>query len=57
MPFAYRAGAPRPRGTRTAKFVMDRFFALLIFILAFALGLSSLIGYFEKRVEKFAKSR
>ena len=43
--------------TYSEYFLMDRFFALLIFILAFALGLSSLIGYLEKRVEKFAKGR
>ena len=43
--------------TYSEYFLMDRFFALLIFILAFALGLSSLIGYLEKRVGRFAKSR
>jgi len=43
--------------TYSEYFLMDRFFALLIFILAFALGLSSMIGYLEKRVEKFAKGR
>ncbi|MBW1961468.1 MAG: ABC transporter permease [Deltaproteobacteria bacterium] len=43
--------------TYSEYFLMDRFFALLIFILAFAWGLSSVVGYFERRVEKFAKGR
>jgi NitT/TauT family transport system permease protein len=43
--------------TYSEYFLMERFFALLIFVLAFAWGLSSLVGYFEKRVEKFAKGR
>jgi len=38
-------------------FLMDKFFAVLIFILAFAWGLSAVVGYFERRVEKFAKGR
>ena len=43
--------------TYSEYFLMDRFFALLIFILAFAWGLSALVGYLEQRVEKYAKSR
>ena len=38
-------------------FLMDQFFALLIFVLAFAWGLSAIVGHLEHRVEKFAKGR
>ena len=43
--------------TYSEHFLMERFFALLIYVLIFAWGLSSLVGLFEKRVEKFAKGR
>jgi len=38
-------------------FLMARFFALLIFVLAFAWGLVELISYLERRIEHFAKGR
>jgi NitT/TauT family transport system permease protein len=43
--------------TYSEYFLMDKFYALMIFILAFAWGLSALVGYLEQRVEKFAKGR
>jgi NitT/TauT family transport system permease protein len=38
-------------------FLMARFFSLLIFVLLFAWGLAELVGYFEQKVEHFAKGR
>lgn len=38
-------------------FLMERFFALLLFVLAFAWGFTELIGIVERRVEHFAKGR
>lgn len=43
--------------TYSQYFLMARFFSLLIFVLAFAWGLAELVGYFEQKVEHFAKSR
>jgi NitT/TauT family transport system permease protein len=43
--------------TYSEYFLMDKFFALMLFILAFAWGLSALVGYLEHRVERFAKGR
>ena len=43
--------------TYSEYFLMDKFFALLLFILAFAWGLSSVVGYLERKVERFAKGR
>ena len=43
--------------TYSEYFLMDKFFALLIFILAFAWGLSAVVGLLERRVEKYAKGR
>jgi len=43
--------------TYSEYFLVERFFALLIFVLAFAWGLSAMIRYLEHRVEHFAKGR
>jgi NitT/TauT family transport system permease protein len=43
--------------TYSEYFLMDKFFALLLFILAFAWGLSSVVSYLERKVERFAKGR
>ncbi len=38
-------------------FLLEEFWALTLILFAFALGLSSLIGWVEKRVEYYAGSR